>query len=378
MWRNEVYIRMVAFRVTFVLALAVGLLCGCEKEVTGEKTGEIAVFTADPSVVIARVGDRDITVGDFRQRIEYEVSVYKLTMAKSKHPPKDAEARLAKFAASRAQKALPQLIHCALLDRYLDASCGGRAVAGGDKVVDATVRRYAKKLRRKDLTFESFSAELAVEPGYLRDQLLLPLREEKARLVFDPASTNVTEREIDEGLARLDAYTERAIATNRVMRAACSNAFAAVKSGEDFAAVANRFGAETPSEATEWGWFNRDDFDVMAKDCPAFGAWAFKAKVGEVGGPYELDDGLSIVKVVGHQEGSERVSMAAEKAEEVQLVRINFPLVVENPEPRTREHCRDALLKWKARNAQDRLFEKLFKETEIRYPNGTKLNYRRK
>lgn len=370
---------MVALRVCLVAVLAAGLLSGCGKnESEANAGGKIAVFTADPGIVLVRVGDRDITVGDFRRRVDYETSVYKLTMMKSKKPPRDAEKRLQQFAASRARRALPQLIHCVLLDRYLDASCGGRAVAGGDKIVDATVRRYAKKLRRKDLTLESFAAELAVEPGYLRDQLLLPLREDKARLVFDPASTNVTEKEIDEGLARLDAYTERAIATNRMMRAACSNAFAAVKSGGDFEAVARRFGAETPSEATEWGWFNRDDFDVMAKDCPGFAEWAFKAKVGEIGGPYELDDGLSIVKVVGHQEGTERVSMAAEKTEEVQLVRINFPMTVENPEPRTREHCREALLKWKAKDAQNRLFEKLFNETEINYPSGTKLDYRRK
>ena len=366
--------KMRVSRIAFALFLAVGLLSGCGKE---QSKGPIAVFTADPSVVIARVGERDITVGDFRRRLDFETAIHRATMMKSKKPPKDPEDRVRKFSDYRARQVLPQLIHCALLDGYLERECGGCEVAEADKVIGKGLKRYAKKLRHKGLTLEDFAKELSVEPSYLKDQMLLSAREDKARLAFDPASTNVTEREIDEGLARLDAFIARAVASNRVTRATCSNALEKVRAGAGFAATAKAFGAEDPHEAEEWGWFSRDDFDMMAKDCPKFKDWAFKAKVGEIGGPFDVDDGLSIVKVLERQAGTAQPSMASGGTEEVRLARINFPMAVENPEPRTREHCKDALLAWKAREAQKRLFEKLFSETKIEYPNGAKMNFKK-
>ena len=356
-----------------------GLVAGCgdgESRVAAEN-GAVAVFTAPNETVLTRVGGDEITVGDFRHRLEFETAVHKLTMIRSKNPPKDAEKRLAKFTEARARQVLPQLVHCALLDRYLDEKCGGREVEGAEKILEKAVKRYGKKIRRKDLTLEGFAAELGVEPAYLRDQFLLPAREDKARLCFDPASTNVTEKEIDEGLKRMDAYTEKAVASNRVTWATCSNVLAQVRAGADFATIGKSYGAEDTEEATEWGWFNRDDFDMMAKELPAFKEWAFAAKVGDIGGPFDIDDGLSIVKVVGRQDGTEAPSEASKQVEEVQLVRINFVMIEENPEPRTREHCREALLNWKARKAQERLFKGLFNETKIEYPNGTKIDFRR-
>lgn len=365
---------MRVLRIACLLALAAGLVSGCGKESNAVKS-KIAVFAADPSVVIARVGDKDITVGDFRRQLDFETAIHRVTMMKAKKPPKDPEVRVRKFSESRARQILPKLVHCALLDRYLDASCGGREVEGSEKVVGKGLKRYAKKLRHKNLTLEDLAKEFSVEPAFLKDQMLLAAREEKARLVFDPASTNVTEREIDEGLARLDAFIARAVASNRVTRAACSNALDKVRAGADLAATAKAFGAEDSQDAKEWGWFSRDDFDMMAKDCPQFKDWAFKAKVGEIGGPFDVDDGLSIVKVLERKTGTAQPSMASGGTEEVRLARINFMMAVENPEPRTREHCKDALLAWKTREAQKRLFEKLFNETKIEYPNGVKMNF---
>ena len=83
------------------------------------------------------------------------------------------------------------------------------------------------------------------------------------------------------------------------------------------------------------------------------------------------------MKIVGRQEGSEKASMVTKQVEEVQLVRINFAMAEEQPEPRTREHCRAALLNWKAQDAQNRLFTKLFNEATIDYPSGSKLNFKK-
>ena len=359
-----------------ILVLATGALAGCGKEAAS--TGAVAVFTAPAETVIARVGETPITVGDYRRRLAFETSVYRLTLMNSKHAPKDPEKRLETFERSRLRNVLPNLVHIALLDRYLDSSCGGRTVRNEGKVIAQAVKRLGAKVGRKGGTLEEIAGAIGVEPDYLKGQLLLPAREAKARLCFDPAHTNVTEKEIDEGLARLDDYTARAVASNKTIRATCAKALDAVrKKGANFAAVGSSYGSEVAGEASEWGWFNRDDFGMMAKNCPAFMRWAFTAKVGDIGGPFDLDDGLSIVKLVGHQKGSQADSMASKQVEEVQLVRICFPMIDEHPEPRTREHCRSVLLEWKSRNAQNRLFTKLFDETKIDYPGGVKLNFSR-
>ena len=361
---------------SLILILAMGGLVGCGKEKSS--TDGIAVFSAPAETVLARVGEREITVGDYRKRLDFETSVYRLTMMNAKHKPKDAEKRLAGFERSRLRQILPQLVHVALLDRYLESACGGPAVKDEGKIVARAVKKLGAKIGKKGAALEDVAGKIGVEPDYLKKQFLIPPQETKARLCFDPASTNVTEKEIDEGLARLDAYTARAVASNKVTRATCERTLAEVRSpGADFAAIAKTCGADNPQEAVEWGWFNREDFDMMAKSCPAFKRWAFTAKVGDIGGPFDIDDGLSIVKVVGHQEGSEKVSMASKQVEEVQLVRINFAMAEEHPEPRTREHCRSALLAWKAQDAQNRLFTKLFNEATIAYPSGSKLNFKK-
>ena len=347
--------------------------CGQEKKVGTEA---VAVFTAPAETVIARVGETEITVGDYRRRLGFETAVYRLTMMNSKHKPKDAEKRLAGFERSRLRVILPQLVHIALLDRYLASACGGAEVPDEERIVTRGVQKLGAKIGRKGGSIVEVAKEIGVEPEYLAAQILVPAREVKARIVFEPASTNVTEQEIDEGLARQAAYTERAIATNRVTRATCEKTLAeVVKPGADFVSIAKTCGADNPKEATEWGWFNRDDFDMMAKGCPAFKRWAFAAKVGDIGGPFDIDDGLSIVKVVGRQDGAERASMATKQVEEVQLVRINFAMAEETPEPQTREYCRSALLTWKAQDSQNRLFTKLFNETTIDYPSGSKLDF---
>ena len=359
---------------SLIFALAMGVLVGCGKEEVS--TDGIAVFSAPAETVLARVGERAITVGDFRKRLNFETSVYRLTMMNAKHKPKDAEKRLAGFERSRLRLVLPQLVHVALLDGYLESACGGAAVKGEEAILARSVKKLGAKIGKKGAALAEVAAEIGVEPDYLKKQFLIPPQETKARLCFDPASTNVTEKEVDEGLARLDAYTARAVASNKVTRATCERTLAEVRGpGADFAAIAKTCGADNPQEAVEWGWFNREDFDMMAKSCPAFKRWAFTAKVGDIGGPFDIDDGLSIVKVVGRQEGSEKASMVTKQVEEVQLVRINFAMAEEQPEPRTREHCRAALLNWKAQDAQNRLFTKLFNEATIDYPSGSKLDF---
>jgi len=359
-----------AYSILFV-ALLVGLLNGCgEKKSPATSGGPIAVFKVPEETELVKVGDRVITAGDFRRRFAYETGVFSFTMKNAKQAPKDPEKRLAIFESQRLPRIVPQLVHCALLDQYLDTSCGGRDVKDADKEVENAVLHFLPKKQRA-LGLDGLVKAIGTTPEYFKEQILVSAREEKARLVFDPASKTVSEKEVDEGLARMDAYTARAVASNQVIWVSASNVLARVKSGADFAELGNNVG-DAGHESEEWGSFEQSELESVP-----LRTWAFSAKVGEVGGPFEVEDGLSIVKLLDRQGGTAESSLASAQTAEVTLARINLPMIDENPEPKTREHCHKALLGWKARDAKKRLFEKLLKETKIEYPNGDKLDFKK-
>ena len=356
-------------RIAFALFLAVGLVSGCGKE---QPKGPIAVFTADPSVVLVRVGGRDITVGDFRRRLDYETGINAFSWRHSRaYNPKKEERHLANFTNKRMPQIMPLLIRSALIRNYLVAEFGSDGIENADAVVSNAVRSLAAKVKERKLTLGALSEETGSDAAYIRDQLLAQSREQKALMRFDPTIEDVSEKEIEECFARIDAYVERAVASNRVTWATCSNVLARIRGGMDFKAAGRKYG-DSANEAEEWGFFNRDD---LANDQRR--EWAFSAKEGEVGGPFDIEDGLSIVKVVRHEGGTKSPSMASTKVEEVTLARINFLMVEEHPEPRTREYCSKVIRARKTRMARERLYGRLYDETKFEYPSGEKIDYRR-
>jgi len=351
--------------------MTLGIVAGCgDSEGVAPKNGSISVLTAPEKTVLCKVGDRSITVGDFRRRLAYETGIFRFTMMNAKQPPKDSAKRLAIFESQRLPNVLPELVHCALLDEYLASACGGREVKGADKEIEKAVLHLLPKKQRA-LGLAGLVEKIGTTQDYFTEQVLVAAREEKARLVFDPSSDTVSEKEIDEGLARMEAYTARAVASNRVIWVSASNVLAQVKAGADFAELGRKNG-DAGEEGAEWGSFEKSELEGAALQ-----NWAFTAKVGEVGGPFEVEDGLSVVKLLSREGGTESSSLASAKTAEATLARINFPLIEENPEPKTREHCHNALLGWKARKAKKQLFEKLFKEAKIEYPNGDTLDFKK-
>ena len=171
---------------------------------------------------------------------------------------------------------------------------------------------------------------------------------------MEPDSATVTEGEIDEGLQRLADYYDRAIASNAVTWATCSNLVGRLEKGLDFAEAGETYGYNNGGEGEKWASFSREEIeDAKLRD------WAFSAPLGAMR-IFELDDGISIVKVIGVE------NRTGDKAE-VDLARINFAMVEPEPEPRTREHVRAELLKWKANEAQKRLIDALLKRHPLRF-----------
>ena len=366
------FTRTVTGGLAVAVVVLVSAVVGCKRaESTDESEpvssaigagGEIYVFKAANGMALAKVNGESVSVGDFRKRYRVEEAIYNHTGRKSKT---DKQLQVAKtlFMRMRQQKILAEIVNQRLISQYLAAA----GIAISEKEEKAFLKGCLAKLGFKKEGVKVAAQELGVDAGYLADQLMVPLRVEVARNHYNGAAFTVTEKEIDEGLARQDRYYERAVASNAVTYATCSNILKMVTvEGRDFKEIGLKYGQYEPEEAERWGRFEYKEFENKA-----LADWAFKAPIGSVGGPFELDDGLSIVKILDRSEGTLEDSLATLMVADVTLARITFYLVVPEPEPRTREFVKDSLLTWKIDQAQKKLFDKLHAEMKLEYPYGT-------
>lgn len=360
------------FKVCFPVVMLGCILAGCDGSKGSDATVAGSVFEVPAETVLVKVGETPITAGDFRKRIAFETAIYRYCLENAgRVSVKEFQKKLLKFERRRSSETLPALVREVLIDAYLAKSCGGLSVEGADESIQKTVAGIGETAKNPKLTFADVLQVSGCDEAYVRGVFLASRRERKALKSVDPGFDQVSEDEIQAGFARLDAYTAMAVASNRVTWATASNVLAQVKGGLDFAAAGERYG-EMANEAKEWGEFTRDEIENEG-----LRAWAFSAKVGEIGGPFDIEDGLSIVKVLSHTAGSEKESMVSLQAEEVCLGRINFPMIEEHPEPRERNFCRNAILGRKYAEASKKLMSRLYDETKLTYPNGKGIDLRR-
>lgn len=348
-----------------LLAVAgLSLLAGCKKaeeSVVRDEDGTINIATASTNLVLAEVGNKQITVSDFRKRIELEGEILRVASTRT---GKELEDAIKKASIKKAASLLPTLIVQEVLEEYWKDN--NLTVTNEAEIIKQTL----KVLKAGKLNLDEMAKKLGVEGEYLRGQILYP---EKLRLAaehFDPECRMVSEQEIDDGLARMQKYYEMAVATNRLTWANCSNVLHKVQQGMDFEEAGKQYGEETIADAKYW-----EGFVPWEMENEQLKNWAFSAPVGSVGGPFDLEDGLSIVKILSRQDGAMTNAMAAKQTAYVELARITFRMLVEEPEPRTREYVAKTLKKWKEDNAKDALIEKLKVEKNVKYPNGTEYKF---
>ena len=348
----------------FAFVASAAMLAGCDWFASPSRMREIPVFDVDEGFVLAKVNGESVTAGDFRKRHDVEGAIYRHTNKKSKSVEK-LETSTVSFMAKRNLSILAELVNHRLVQQYI--SSNKICIPGAER--ESFLARCLAKLKFKGGTVQSAASELGVDAKYLEGQLLVPLQIDAARTHFAGGSFTVTEKEVDEGLARQDRYYERAVASNATVYATASNTLKAVTApGVDFANAGLAYGEYERDEAKRW---DRMEYDEIAKENKAMADWAFKAPVGSIGGPFELDDGLSIVKILDRNEGMLQNSSVAKEVADVTLARITYHLVVPEPEPRTREFVRETLANWKKEQAQKGLFDELHSEMKLEYPNGT-------
>lgn len=352
-----------------VFLVAVLVLVGCEKSARPEEkkveegqTGIIKIFSSPADLVLVEIGDKKITVGEVRNRSRLGMEIARLSFKDKK----DCEQRVFNHARTEMPGILPSLINGLLIKNYLLQNGVGLTIPDEDKVLKQKLRNF-----RWTDSFEAFVEQVQMAGEFVKDQFLLPERLAIARDHFDPHCGEVSEEEIAAGLARMEKFHELAVETNRVNWAICSNVLSEVKAGMDFAAAGEKYSQVAPEEAKVW-----EDADIYCAECPTLKEWAHTAPVGAFGGPFELEDGLSIVKLLDRKEEvTDGLPLAENEHKVVSLARITFVLAEEEPEPRTHDYVEKTLRRWKQGLAEQKLIEKLFSENPQKFPCGEEYEF---
>ena len=169
--------------------------------------------------------------------------------------------------------------------------------------------------------------------------------------------------------------------SNKVEKALLNTAILAIKNGMPFADAARKYSL-LPDEGTEWEDFDSDDL----ADIKELGQWVKTAKVGDISGVLELDDGFSVVKLIAYEkEGDDEpkspVWLADQQKEEADddppeetwtMVRI-CRKAWDPFEPMTRKEIFDALTKARNREIQKKIGDAIMSKAVIEWPQGTNL-----
>lgn len=350
-----------------LLSFVAILAAGCDNSQHGEgranppllKDGPVNVFTAPDSTVLVKVNGEDVTAKDFRDRYGVEEAIYRL---KNRNKPVDQlEQGTAVFMGKRKFQILALLVNQRLISGYLAKESQKIADDEAESALNASLRKLAHRG-----TLGEYAAKLKVDASYLREQLLVPVEEKKAYECFGGGPIVVTEAEIDEGIARQNSYYDRAVASNAVTYVTCSNLYKRIVNERlDFKETGKKYGQYNPEEAEYWERMEASEIENadMKK-------WAFTAPVGSIGGPFDLGDGLSIVKILERTDGTLEDSAVSLGVADVSLARITFYMLDPEPEPRTREFVRKALYNREMKRRLKKLFEKLHSEMNLEYPYG--------
>lgn len=363
------------------LALSV-LVAGCGKDastpVKAGTDGKLDPLTRGDSEVLVVVNGKSITCGDFKKRLAVEKAFYGLRFRRRGEQGAVLEKRLAPFAEARKRTMIPRLVNNVLVQ---DELAKAKLTLPEDQV-KSTLKAACSGAGIKKVDLAALVEKLGVaDVDYLQRELLQEVGHKVLREHLFPESLTVSEKEIDEGLERQNKYYARAVASNAVTYVTCSNALAKINAGMDFGEAFRTFNAVDGDNSPEGEVFDLEDFEtdveLLKPHMKRLKDWALSAKIGSVSGPWEMEDGLAIVKIAAREDGAkDRSVVSLEDEAEVTLARIVFEMIEPEPEPRTREFVKGSLLKWKADQAQRKMFEKLHAEMKLEYPLGTNFTFK--
>lgn len=336
---------MIKFIAIIFVLLAVG---GCSRR------DSVLPDKIEDGAVIARVNGESISVADVRQAYWYNAGYLEQQARLKPNGGQALAARLGKLK----HELLSRMVNSRLIAQVADR----QGVEADAEAVRKLAQQTVKKLGGRDNY-----AQYALEHG-LDDQYLLKRAREELRLglVFEQVSSTaakVSYADATNFVKKVERYNFDVDASNRVVMARAAKVLAELSCETNFSEAASKYSEFNQHEGEDWGAFVKGELPE------ALEKWAFSAKIGEVAGPYEVEDGIVIVKLLAREQGVDKPSLAAEKVANVSLARICFKALMRE-EPFTIQEAFEFLSATRERQAREAFLKKLNAEAEIEFPMG--------
>lgn len=352
-----------------VVGVALGLMIigsGCEK---AQETPNLTFADLKPNDVVVTVNGSPIFWADLCNQLDFENQV-RYCGGKAKHP--DANDKL--YIEYRTTRLRQNLIGDLVNSKLFELACKDEGIEAGAETVRGEERSfvgaYAMKLKLgTEATVEDVAEGLSVDANYVKRLLRQDANRKAYIWTHEPLSTNITEEVLADAKQRVLEFNLRADASNAVQRAKLDLAKSRILKGEDFVKIGTEFGEIRPNEAKSWDSFFWGDFkpkDRKLRD------WSFSAKIGDVFGPYDNAEGLSLYKLISRHEGAKEASAVAKSLAKVVLVRITVKAYDKIPIT-SDDKMRDRMMGGYYHGAYRDALNKFHESMRIYYPNGTNL-----
>ena len=333
--------------------------------------GREALTNLPPEAVLLRVNGYTFTRHDF----DLEQDVYGKMLSFLKNGKmEDKGTDIRQLQALRA----PQVLTTVLRRELLNQEVHRRGLKASEAAVSFRRKRLEAVLGRnsntnKMVTVEELAKQMGGECGqyFLRN---FKKEAENLELSWHIGGTNlnVSEADVTAGSNRLAKGNAFVAATNSALLARLQKALERVKGGEDFAKVGSELSMLDKREAENWGDYSAEDVD--SEDYPDLAAFLRKKPApGTVGGPFQCEDGASIVKVLSVSKGKGQDGVDGD----ADVMRFNLARIsveaFEMHKSLSREEIRKILEDAKRQKVEKEFGSRLFADAVIEFPSGTNL-----
>lgn len=304
--------------------------------------------------VLAQVNGASITWGMLSARLDFEMTF------KRKWDPQQVQRE---GEATIRRKAVPGLLGDMMNAVLLREEASRNGVTVTESELKTLRAKVAKQFKVGD--YADIAKSLGLDQKILDYQLETEVLHDALLKKLYPDLNGFSDEQVAEVRQRHLDYNRRVDATNVCIFALASNVVKRIEGGYDFKEAGKRYSELLPEYVDQWGWFD----SVQLYD-PAVCHWAFGAKVGDVGGPFMMEDGIAIVRVLDRRDGVLTPTPMAKDVARVKLARITFPRFEYVAIP-TADRLREQMWDERSHESEIEMFTRLRREAKITYPCGT-------